>query len=100
MSAPSKRDAPRVGRLEARDDVEGRGLAGAVGADERQDLAAAEVEAEAVDGRQAAEAHRDVHAPRAPGRGDRSARARLEAPRRRSAGSAARARRAAKSLRR
>ena len=52
--------APGVRRLEARDDVEGRGLAGAVRADQRQDLASPQLEAQVVHGGQPTEAHRDM----------------------------------------
>ena len=49
------------GRLvEAGDAVEDRGLARAVGADERGDVAAPGLEGEVVDGDEAAEAHREM----------------------------------------
>jgi hypothetical protein len=48
------------GRVDAADQVEDRGLAGAVGADQREDLAALHVEADLVDGQHAAEAHAQV----------------------------------------
>jgi hypothetical protein len=48
------------GRVDAADQVEHRGLAGAVGADQREHLAALHVEADLVDGQHAAEAHAEV----------------------------------------
>ena len=44
VAVRSRRIVPRVGRREARDDVEQRRLAGAVGADEAEDLAGPHVE--------------------------------------------------------
>ena len=49
-------DAALVRRIDAVDDVEQRGLAGAVGPDDGEQLAAVDLEADAVDGHQAAEA--------------------------------------------
>ena len=46
--------------VEAGDAVEDRGLARAVGADERGDVAAPGLEGEVVDGDEAAEAHREM----------------------------------------
>ena len=47
-------------RVDAREQVEERRLAGAVGADERDDLAFVDVQRHVADGLQAAELHRDV----------------------------------------
>ena len=47
-------------RVDAADQVEHRGLAGAVRPDQREDLAAADVEADLVDRQHAAEAHAQV----------------------------------------
>ena len=60
MGLPSKLNLA-VGRLvDAGDAVEGRGLAGAVGADEGHYLAAVDLQREVVDGDDAAELHGDV----------------------------------------
>ena len=55
MSWPSSSDAAGVGLVEARDHVEQRRLAGAVGADDGQDAAARHVERYVLAGRDAAE---------------------------------------------
>ena len=52
--------SPGVGRVGARQRVHQRRLAGAVAADETDDLARVEVDADAVDGVQAAEGDADV----------------------------------------
>jgi hypothetical protein len=53
-------DAAAGGRVDAADQVEDCGLAGAVGADQREDLAPLHVEADLVDGQHATEAHAQV----------------------------------------
>ena len=68
-----RRIEPRVGRREARDDVEQRGLAGAVGPDEAEDLAGPHVERDAVERPDAAEAAGRRRGPRAPARPSRTA---------------------------
>ena len=55
-----ERDLARLGPVEARDDVEGGRLAGAVGADQAGDLALLHRERDVVEGDDAAEAARDV----------------------------------------
>ena len=50
ISSPSKTTAPRVGAVEAGDQVEERRLAGAVGPDQRRDRAPLDVDGRAVDG--------------------------------------------------
>ena len=50
-----ERDAPAVGPVEAADHVEQRRLAGAVGPDDREDLAPADLEAHVIDGHHPAE---------------------------------------------
>ena len=66
-----QRAAPRTSmlaggrRVDAADQVEHRGLAGAVGPDQREHLAALHVEADLVDGQHAAEAHAQVARPTA-----------------------------------
>jgi hypothetical protein len=56
LAPPAQR--PLVGAREAADDVEQGRLAGAVGSDDPQDLALLDVQADGVEGRQAAEADR------------------------------------------
>ena len=51
---------PLSGVLEAGDQIEDRGLAGAVGADQAQHLAAVELEADVVDGADTAEVLRQA----------------------------------------
>ena len=58
--APSRSTVARVGRVQARDDVERRRLAGAVRPDQARDLAFLDVERHAVEGDDAAEAQGDV----------------------------------------
>ena len=53
-------DLARGGRVDAADEVEHRGLAGAVGADQGEHLAPAHVEADVVHGQHAAEADAEV----------------------------------------
>ena len=74
MSTPSRSTASRVGLGEAGDQVEQRRLAGAVVADEPDDLAGAHVEVDAVDRDDAAEAPAQAQAPTAPGRRPAAAR--------------------------
>ena len=59
-AAARQRQAPFGRLVEAGDAVEHRRLAGAVGADERGDVAAPDLEREVVDGDEAAEAHRQM----------------------------------------
>ena len=63
---PAEVDPPRVDRGEAGEAVEQRGLAGAVVADEPEDLAALQLEVDLVDGGDAAEALHQVVGRRAP----------------------------------
>ena len=58
--SPLMRISPGVGRVGARQRVHQRRLAGAVAADEGDDLTGVEVDADAVDGVDAAEGHADV----------------------------------------
>jgi hypothetical protein len=62
LRAPAGRgsDLAGGGGVDAADQVEHRGLAGAVGADQREHLAAPHVEAHVVDRQHAAEAHAEV----------------------------------------
>ena len=55
-SSPRELDPALVGELEAGDEPQRRGLARARGAEQREELAARDVEVDAVDGREAAEA--------------------------------------------
>ena len=55
MSRPAKRMRAGVGQQAAAEQADEGGLAGAVRADQRVDLAGGEVEVDAVDGREAAE---------------------------------------------
>ena len=64
MGAPSKRDRARSGRREAGDDVEQRRLPGAVRSDEPDHLARLDLEADGVEGDDAAEGDGDVVRPR------------------------------------
>ena len=57
---PGVVDHARGGRVDAADQVEYRGLASAVGANQGEDLAALDVEADLVDGQHAAKAHAQV----------------------------------------
>ena len=59
-SSPPKRDAPARGRVDAGNDVEQRGLAGAVRSDDGEDLARLDCERHARDRGHAAERDRDV----------------------------------------
>src|SRR5262249_1522144 len=54
---PLEQDAAFVRMVEAADDVQERRLAGAVGADDREDLSALDVQADIAQGEQRAEAH-------------------------------------------
>ena len=60
IDEPSSRTSPESGLVQARDDVERRRLAGAVRADQPRDVALLDVERDAVEGDDAAEAHRHV----------------------------------------
>ena len=60
MSSPSNRMRPEVGVEKSADQIEEGGLAGAVGADHRAQLAGLDRHRDVVDGDQAAEMARDV----------------------------------------
>ena len=60
MSWSWKNSRPSVGLIDAADQVEDRRLAGAVRADDREHLALLDLEADRIDGADAAEADRDV----------------------------------------
>ena len=60
IDAALEQDVAAVGRVEAAEAIEERGLAGAVGADQAGDLAGKDVEGDAVERDDAAEADRDV----------------------------------------
>ena len=60
IERPSNRMSPAARRVEARQAIEQRGLAGAVRADEAEDLPRLEIEGHAVERHDAAEAHGDV----------------------------------------
>jgi hypothetical protein len=53
-------DGPRRGRFQTDDDLQQRALSRPVGTDDGDDLAVVDPEGDAVDGREAAEAFRDV----------------------------------------
>ena len=59
-SAVAQADAAGMRLVEAGDAVEHRGLAGAVRADQRRDLALARLEGQIIDGEETAEAHRQM----------------------------------------
>ncbi len=59
-SLPSKKMRPSVGVVEAVDDVQHGGLAGAVGTDDGQDLARVDLQADIVQGLQTPEGDADV----------------------------------------